>query len=207
MGKTEQDIYIAKRKRKAFLESLAYYVCRIFPIDKNKVVMWTFEGDGGYGCSPKYVAEELLRRNREEGKAYKIVWMLKNMGKEFPPEIRKVKDTLWRRAFHFATAGIWVSNTRTFYGTKKRKKQIYIQTWHQTIGIKPIGKYRGERLPKIAEIISRYDSSLINFVLSGSDWCDYMYRDGLFYDGEIVRTGTPRCDVLLNQKPEMREKY
>ena len=132
------------------------------------------------------------------------------MQAEKTKKIKKVKNTLWHRAYHLSTASIWVSNTRTFYGTKKRNKQCYIQTWHATMCIKPIGKYRGNLLPKMAYIVSKYDSGLIDYVLSGSKWCDHMYRKGLIYKGRIVRTGTPRCDVLINQKEEkhrqMREE-
>lgn len=206
-----ETIYIGKRRAEALLHSLVYYVCRVFPIDKQKIVMWTFECGGGYGCSPKYVAEEILKRNREGKTGYKIVWLLNDMEKEFPGEIKKVKNTLWNRAYHLSTAGTWLSNTRTFYGTKKRKNQHYIQTWHATICIKPIGKYRKGRLPKMAYLVSRYDSELIDYVLSGSKWCDHMYRKGLIYDGEIIKTGTPRCDVLFNQREEkrlqMRKEY
>lgn len=198
--------YIRKRKAKAFLHSLVYYICRIFPMDRNKIVMWTFEGGGGYGCSPKYIAEEILRRNQEEGIKYEIVWLVNDITKQFPVGIQKVKDTLWRRAYHLSTAGVWVSNTRTFYGTKKRKKQCYIQTWHATICIKPIGKYRGSLFPEIARLVSEADSRLIDYVLSGSNWCDHMYRDGLIYDGEIIKTGTPRCDVLIHGKEEKHQK-
>lgn len=199
-----ENIYILKRKLKAFVHGLAYYVCRIFPVDSKKIVMWTFEESGGYGCSPKYIAEEILKRNHEGSTDYKIVWLVNDMKKEFPEEIEKVKSSLWSRAYHLSTAGTWVGNSRTFYGTKKRKKQRYIQTWHATICIKPIGKYRGDLFPRMAYIVSAYDSGLIDYVLSGSAWCDHMYRDGLIYDGEIVKTGTPRCDVLFNQR---NEKY
>lgn len=199
-----ETIYIVKRKLKAFVQGLVYYACRIFPIEKNKIVMWTFECSGGYGCSPKYIAEEILKRNQEGQINYEIVWLLNDLNKDFPQEIQKVKNTLWNRAYHLSTAGTWVSNTRTFYGTKKRKKQKYIQTWHATICIKPIGKYRGNLFPKMAYLVSEYDSKLVDYVLSGSTWCDHMYRDGLIYDGEIVKTGTPRCDVLFNQKEEKR---
>ena len=202
-----EKVYIAKRKVKAFLHGLVYYACRVFPVDQKKVVMWTFEGKGGYGCSPKYVAEEILKRNREGKTDYKIVWIVEDDSKEFPKEIQKVKSTLLNRAYHLSTAGIWLSNTRTFYGTKKRKKQCYIQTWHSTIWIKPIGKYRGNLFPKMAYIVSEYDSKRIDYVLSGSKWCNHMYRDGLIYDGEIVKTGTPRCDVLFNQREEKRRQY
>ncbi len=210
-GDLKEKIYIIKRSITAFIQGVIYYIYRVFPIDMEKIVMWTFEGSGGYCCNPKYVAEEILRRNKEGEGNYKIIWLLNDMGKEFPVEIQKVKNTLWRRAYHLSTAGTWVSNTRTFYGTKKRRKQCYIQTWHSTIWIKPIGKYRGSLLPQMAYLVSKYDSQLIDYVLSGSAWCDRMYRDGLIYDGEIIRTGTPRCDVLLNQREEkywqLRQDY
>ncbi len=206
-----ENVYIAKRKIKAFVHGITYYLCRIFPVDPKKIVMWTFEGGGGYGCSPKYVAEEILKRNREGRTDYKIVWLVNDMNKEFPPEIKKAKNMLWNRAYHLSTAGTWVSNTRTFYGTRKRKKQRYIQTWHATICIKPIGKYRGNLFPKMAYLVSVYDSRLIDYVLSGSAWCDHMYRDGLIYDGKIIKTGTPRCDVLFNHREkkyqQMRREY
>lgn len=206
-----EKIYIIKRRLKAFAHSLVYYACRIFPVDDQKIVMWTFEGGGGYGCSPKYVAEEILKRNREGRTAYKIVWLVNDTKKAFPAEIEKVEDTLWNRAYHLSTAGTWIGNSRTFYGTRKRKGQRYIQTWHATICIKPIGKYRGDLFPRMAYIVSEQDSRLIDQVLSGSTWCDHMYRDGLLYEGEIVKTGTPRCDVLFNQREEryrqMRSEY
>ncbi|MCM1232451.1 MAG: CDP-glycerol glycerophosphotransferase family protein [Ruminococcus flavefaciens] len=210
-GSISENIYIVKRKLKAFLQSIAYYVCRIFPIDKRKVVIWTFECGGGYGCSPKYVAEEILKRNREKTAGFRVVWLMNDISREMPQGIQKVKNTLWKRAYHMATAGTWIGNSRTFYGTKKRKRQRYIQTWHATVCIKPIGKYRGDLFPKMAYIVSEADSKLIDYVLSGSAWCDHMYRDGLIYNGEIIKTGTPRCDILIRGQGEkhrqMRREY
>ena len=149
----------------------------------------------------------LLRHNRKKGTEHKIVWLVNDISKEFPKEITKVKNTLWNRAYHLSTAGIWLGNTRTVYGTRKRKGQCYIQTWHATLCIKPIGKYRGNLFPKMAYIISKYDSKLIDYVLSGSEWCDHMYREGLIYDGKIIKTGTPRCDVLVNQRAKKYQQF
>lgn len=206
-----EKLYIQRRKIKAFFCSLVYEICRIFPVDTNKIVMWTFEGKGGYGCSPKYIAEEIMRRNREGRTAFKIIWLLEDMTKEFPDEIKKVKSTLWTRAYHLSTAGFWIANTRTFYGTRKRKKTIYLQTWHGTVAVKPIGLYRGNHLPKMAYIVSAYDSKMINYALSGSRWCTNMWPQGLIYDGEILETGTPRCDVLFGgvdkKHKELRKEY
>lgn len=199
--------YVWKRKLKAGLSSLVFYMCRIFPIHPRKIVMWTFEGSGGYGDSPKYIAEELLRRSGQGNDGYEIVWLVNSPGKEFPAAVKPVKNSLLSRAYHLSTAAFWISNTRTFYGTKKRKGTTYIQTWHAIAGIKPTGKYRGDRLPEMARIVSEYDSNLIDYVLSGNEWTCKMRPKSLLYDGPIIRTGIPRCDILFHGKEEMHKKY
>lgn len=199
--------YIFWRKLKAFLSSLAYYACWVFPIDPCKIVMWTFEGKGGYGCSPKYIAKELLRRNQQGQTAYKIIWLVDDMEKKFPKEIQKVKSSLWTRAYHLSTARFWIANTRTFYGTKKRKGTVYLQTWHGTLALKPIGKYRGKQLPQMAYLVSEYDSKMMDYALSGSRWCTDMWPEGLIYKGTILETGTPRCDALFHEIEEMHVQF
>ncbi len=200
-----ESIYINKRRIKAFFYSIPFYLFRLFPINKNKIVMWTFEGDGGYACSPRYIAEEIMRRREKGENGFEIYWLVKNLTKDFPPYIHKLKDTPWNRAFHMTTAFFWVSNTRTFYGTRKRKKTTYIQTWHGSLSLKPIGKYRGNHFSEMAKIVSEADSELIDYVISGSKYCTDMWPDGLLVNAaKIKELGTPRCDVLVN---EVSEKY
>lgn len=199
-----EEWYILKRRMKAFVYSLLFHFCRIFPIDKNKIVFWTFEGTRGFCCNPQYIAEEVLKRNKDNNGKWKLIWLVDDYNAKFPEGIVRIKNTLWNRVYQLSTARCWIGNSRTFYGTRKRNGQVYIQTWHGTICIKPIGKYRGELFPRIAYIVSKADSKLTDYVLSGSNWCDIHYRDGLIYDGTIVRTGTPRCDILINKRDEMR---
>ena len=203
--------YVAKRKIKAFLYGIPYLLCRIFPINKNKIVLWTFEGTGGYGCSPRYIAEELLKQKKEGKNSFELYWIVKDISKEFPKEIHKIKDTTWNRAFHMTTARFWIGNTRTFYGTRKRKGTTYIQTWHGSLSLKPIGKYRGNLFSKMAYLVSKADSDLIDHAISGSSYCTDMWRDGLIYDGVINQLGSPRCDVFVNnvaeKRMELRHEY
>jgi len=121
-----EEKYINKRKRKAFLTSFAYHLLWIFPVCKKKIVFTTFEGDGGYCCNPRYVAEALLRKDEN----FELVWLVNDIEKQFPQGIRKIKNTFWNRAYHLATAKVWVDNSRKAYGTRKRKSQLYIQVWH-----------------------------------------------------------------------------
>lgn len=57
------DTYILKRKLKAGICRIPYYICGVLPIKKNKIVFSAFEG-GGYCCNPKYIAEELINREK-----------------------------------------------------------------------------------------------------------------------------------------------
>ncbi len=204
---TGEKLYVLKRRLKAFIYGIPFILCRIFPIQKNKIVLWTFEGTGGYGCSPRYIADELLRRKREGKNSYELYWILSDMSRELPEEIHKIHDTRWRRAYHMSTARYWIGNTRTFYGTRKRRGTKYIQTWHGSLSLKPIGLYRGEKLSYIAYLVSKADSKLIDIALSGSRYCTEMWRDGLIYDGRIETIGTPRCDVLIKQREEKRKQF
>lgn len=193
--------YIRTRKCKAFLTYLFYGILRIFSIKENKLVFTSFEGDGGYCCNPRYIAEELLKRNKD----YEIVWLVNHMKREFPPGIRKVKNTYLNRAYHLVTAKVWVDNSRKAFGTAKRRQQLYIQTWHAALEFKAVGKFRGKQFPKIAHIVSAYDSNLADYVTSNSQWCTKLYPKMLLYHGPILKTGSPRCDILINQRRAIYE--
>lgn len=207
MSYQSEEASIRERKRKARITHLIYCLLRIFPVKDKKIVFTTFEGDGGYCCNPRYIAEELLKRN----KGYDIVWLVNNMNKEFPAGIRKVSNTFWNRAYHLVTAKVWVDNSRKAYGTAKRKGQLYIQTWHAALEFKPVGKFRGDLFPKIAYLVSAYDSKLADYVTSNSEWCTKRYPKMLLYKGEILKTGSPRCDIFFSKceklYQEIREKY
>lgn len=207
MGAQSEEACIEQRKRKARLTNCIYHMLRIFPVKNNKIVFTTFEGDGGYCCNPRYIAEELLQRN----KGFEVVWLVNNMNREFPEGIRKVKNTFLNRAYHLITAKVWVDNSRKAYGTAKRNNQMYIQTWHAAIEFKAVGKFRGKLFPKMAYLVSRYDSKLADYLISNSDWCTKRYPKMLLYDGKILKTGSPRCDIFFTKRDELykkiRDKY
>lgn len=206
MASSEEE-YIRQRKKKAIRLSLKFLLMRVFPIRKRKIVFSAFEGDGGFCCNPRYIAEELHRRNHN----YEMIWLVHNTSREFPGYIRAVRDTSWNLAYHLSTAHIWIDNYRKPYGTLKRSGQIYIQTWHASIGFKAVGLFRGKEFPKIAKIVSTWDSNLVNYMISNSDYCDRVYPKKLLYNGPTFRSGSPRVDCLINCKTEIhrmiRDKY
>ena len=123
----QEKQYIRKRIWKARIQSIAFYMCRIFPIMKNKIVFCCIEGTTGYSCNPKYIAEELIHRNKQEAdgkKRFKLVWLVNDMSKSFPKEIQVVHNSLWNRAYQLSTAGFWIDNSRKQLEARKRKGQI-----------------------------------------------------------------------------------
>ena len=199
----QEKQYIRKRIWKAGFQSIAFYICRIFPIKKNKIVFCCIEGTTGYSCNPKYIAEELIRRNKQESdgkKRFKLVWLVNDMSKSFPKEIQVVHNSLWNRAYQLSTAGFWIDNSRKQLEARKRKGQIYIQTWHAKLGFKPTCLDRGASFSKIAYLVSKHDSDLVDYWLSNSDWYDKTLPTGSLYNGKTLRTGSPRCDILVKAK-------
>ena len=189
--------YIQKRLWKSRFESIPFYLSRVFPIKKNKIVFCCIEGTTGYTCNPKYIAEELIKQNQSSDKKYELVWLVNDITKKFPKEIKVVKNTLWSRAYHLTTARFWIDNSRKQLEVRKRKGQIYIQTWHAKLGFKPTCLDRGASFSKIAYLVSKHDSDLVDYWLSNSDWYDKTLKTGSLYEGKTLRTGSPRCDILV----------
>lgn len=199
----KEKSYIRYRKLKAFGNKLCFIICRVFPIKKNRISICTFEGKGGFGCNPKYIVEELHRRNVN----YEFIWFVNDMGKEFPDYIHKVPNTLWNRAYWLSTSKIWIDNYRKPYGTCKRKKQYYINTWHATIAFKSIGLWRGDSFSRMAYLVSKNDSDIIDDVVIDSEWCAEVYPKGMIYDGNYIWAGAPRCDVLYGDRTKYQVKF
>lgn len=201
-----EKIYLLYRDFKAFWNSILFIICRIAPIKSNKIVFCALEGQSGFSCNPRYVALELLRRKTN----YELIWLVNNESKEFPANIKKVKNTAWNRAYHLTTAKVWIDNSRKPYGTLKRKGQLYIQTWHATLGFKPAGKLRND-FPEIARRISENDSQMADYFLSNSKWCDDIYSQLLLTCDNTIRLGSPRCDILVQNRDKwyqkLRKKY
>ncbi len=204
----KEDKYIEKGIGKARIQRMPFYLFRILPIKRKKIVFCCIEGTTGYTCNPKYIAEELIRRNNilNQIDSYELVWLVNDTSKVFPGEIKVVKNTLLNRAYHLTTAGFWIDNSRKQLEVRKRKGQIYIQTWHAKLGFKPTCLDRGASFPKIAYLVSKHDSDMIDYWLSNSDWYDKTLPTGSLYEGKILRTGSPRCDILIKAKNDKEFK-
>lgn len=177
----------------------------LLPIKTNKIVFVNFNGRG-YGCNPKYIAEELHRRNT----TYDMVWLVLDKNEKLPSWIRPVEILSWRASYELITAKIWVSNVRNSRGVRKRRQQFYVQTWHSSLAFKKIeGQISNLPASKIAE--SSYDGSITDLMFANNEVRYNQYRNYFWYEGEILRCGVPRNSILFADNPnvtmQIKEEY
>ena len=145
---------------------------------------------------------ELLKRRQD----LDLVWLVDDMTKEFPAGIRKVKNNLKNRAYELSTAAVWVDNSRKQLECRKRSGQFYLQTWHGSIWLKPLGLERGSKFSQIAYYVSKHDSNMVDVWLSNSLWMEEHAAAGLVYTGKFIRVGSPRCDAIIKDREQWYSK-
>lgn len=173
---------------------LFYYL----PVKNNKIIFFHDAGNG-YGDSPKYMAEEILRRNLP----YDIVWAVKDKNIIVPSSIRKTLITRIQSVYELATSKVIVTTLKGKYNLKKKKSQFFIYVPHGQIGAKYVeaqaGKTLGTEYPKN----SAWHSSVSDLFLSSSKLFTAEVRNYYWYpEGEIAEIGLPRNDIFFNYKKE-----
>lgn len=171
-----------------------YYIFRIFPL-QNKVVATTFRGRK-FGDNPQYICEELYKLSKN----IDFVW-LKNSkyNYDLPSYIRPVSFfSHWKKAYEYATAKVWLNTHRMEWNIRKRKNQLFIETWYGGLGIKKIeGDFAStlECKSSIAEINNT--SEMADLFISNSDHLTKIYRRAFAYKGKIWKSGYPKNDSLF----------
>lgn len=199
----EENSYIFKRKIKAVLSSFCFYICRVFPVDKNLVSVCTFEGKGGFCCNPKYLVKAMHTKDSD----IRFVWIVDDVNKEFPNYVKKVPNTLLSRAYWLTRSKIWIDNYRKPFGTVKRSGQYYYNVNHFNLGIKCTGLLRGSGFSKMAYLVNKNDSDMIDGLVVDSEWSKQCFGKAMIYDGDMLKIGAPRCDVLYGDRNMYRIKF
>lgn len=177
---------------------LFMYLCRILPIQKNKIVFSSYRGRQ-YSDSPMCISKIL-----EKEKDIDIVWIYNS--KINNSKIRCVKDESLKAAYELATAKVWVDNCRKKLWVTKRKKQFYVQTWHGNIALKKIEADAQNKLKKTYVRSAKNDSKMIDIILSSSHWATNNFKTAFWYTGSILEFGSPRSDIFYRNNKEIKEK-
>ena len=180
---------------------ISFLNSKLFKVKKKKIVFDNFNGKG-YGCNPKYIAEEIIKEKLN----YDLVWLVNDLNEEMPKEIRKVKRKSIRSYYELRTAKVWIDNVRNSKTIKKHKNQFYIQTWHGSLGMKGIEgaveKYLNKNYVKEAKI----DAKMTDLILTNNkNQLEYI-KKYFWYNGQVLCVGMPRCDIIYNTPKEIEDK-
>ena len=107
---------------------------------KNRVVLYQ-PFKFGYDCNQKYIAEEILRQNLP----YELIWITRATRIKdgtYPDKITVVAENdRYKALYYILTSKFCITNVffpfRLY--SSKRRGQVFIDTWHGSLGIKRIG--------------------------------------------------------------------
>lgn len=179
------------------------------PINPNKIAIMT--NTNFYTCNPKYIYEELVRRN----KGYEIVWLVNTpeVDRTGYPEDAKVLSIETDEGNKAAySAKMWIDNGIAFSNHfDKKEGQIHIQTMHGSLGIKRLDNAvlsRNARGRKGQHVVYR-ETYETDYVITNSKFEEDVFKTVFWKNTPKMRFGHARTDVLFETDParidEIRE--
>lgn len=163
------------------------------PIERDSAVIVSYYG-GGFGDNGKAIALKLLEKRPD----MKIYWAAsKENMQSVPTPIIPVRFRSPEYYALMARAEIWIDNSRKSRDVLKRRGQFYMQTWHGGLGLKRAEKDAQESLAPNYIKEAQDDSRMADVVLSDSAFFTEFVRRAFWYDGEILKSGSPRMDTLF----------
>ena len=180
-----------KRYYKLLLKRLMFYPFSLLPLNQRKLVFDNF-GGRGYGDNPKYIADELLKQDKN----LDMVWLVNDMSTSVPDGVRKVRYGSWRAFFEWSTAKIWIDNIRNSDRPWKRKNQIYLQTWHGSHGVKLVERDVESTLSKSYAMMAKYDGKISDAIISSCQLQTEQFKKSFWLadNVEVLEYGLPRND-------------
>lgn len=178
------------------------------PVQNNKILFHS--NTNSYSCNPKYIAEEILKRKLP----YELVWVVNNLNNKdsFPKEIKIVLKNTEEEKQAYATSKIWVDNDRKEPDllVYKKGEQVYIQTWHGSLGIKKTGFERigTSFVNDKIKLAHSLENSKIDYLISNGAW-DTSFLIRVFgTTAKLFEYGHPRNDIFFKNNDELkRELY
>ena len=182
--------------------SLSAQTLQIFTrmeLSPKKIVFVNFDGKG-YGCNPKYIAEEILRRKLP----FDLVWLVNSDKEPLPEKIRKARYGTLDSMFEIATAKIIVTNTRKALPFPQKKDgQFLIMTWHSGMDFKRVEQDAEDKLPAAYIADAKLNAKMTDLMTACTQEQVDEFRRAFWYDGEILKCGLPRNDIFFRRDDKL----
>ncbi len=193
------------RKIKIFIAMRIFYnLFKLVPIKPKRIL---FEASQGrFTSNPKYLYLQMRDDRRFDD--YQIIWALK----ESDTNISSIKIYSLTYIFYLATSNILINDNMWHPYMKKRKGQLFIQTWHGTpLKMIALDTNNPSGDPKVTKQNESYvlaNTKLFDFVTSSSEYTTSKFKTSFNFKGLIAPVGTSRVDYLLANKNQPKSsKY
>jgi len=173
---------------------------KLWGVDNNSVVFSSF-GGRSYSDNPRAISEKL----HEKDPSVKIFWLFQNIEEKraiVPSYVSLVKKGTLKSLKIQATAKFWVDNFKKPPYFYKNSNQIYIQTWHGDRGFKKV-LFDNEHYKFKLNLL---ETENLDLAITGSKFGENQFRSAMLYNGEILKEGCPRNDILLANNDKEIEK-
>lgn len=180
------DYYAGRMARNAMTKAVR--------VNPNKVFVMTFQRT--LACNPRYIVDELLKRYPN----VEIVVAGDGIPLDEYAEEKRIRWVPRRSVQHFyeqATSRVWLDNANncSWFPMLKKDSQLYLQTWHGSLGLKMIDAQN-----QTARWLRNMDyaSPLTDYLLSNSDFEDWVFRTTYWPNTPILKTGHARNDLFFD---------
>lgn len=173
---------------------LRYFILKNSKIVRNKIVFGTFQN--AYTCNAKYIAEKIIedRLNYEIVFIVDDIFLINNDEYDVPNRIKFVKRNSLESFLELASAHFWVDNALNCIWKKipKKKGQIYLNTWHGSLGIKRLNGDKHWRR------IAKRGNSAIDYFITDSKFEEDVFQKSFWPDVKCLKYGHPRNDIFID---------
>ncbi|HKL99595.1 MAG TPA: CDP-glycerol glycerophosphotransferase family protein [Mobilitalea sp.] len=181
------------KNRRAFSKFLYIHTFIKKPMKENWILFESFFGKN-YSDSPKYVYEYLSKNY--PGK-YKCIWVIDKRNTKIPFKHKKIKRFGILYSYYLARCGYYVFNGRQPEWVRKRKGNIFIQTWHGT----PLKRLVFD-IEEVSSATPRYKQQVYkqsrawDYLIAPNAFSSETFRRCFMFDNQMLETGYPRNDIL-----------
>ena len=176
----------------------------LFPIQNRCFFMSTM--GKSYSCNPKYIYESMI--NDARFCDYHYVWcFIDPKSANILTDKRLIiinKKNYIKYFYYLLTSRIVVYNCGGFSYAPLRKKQFILETWHGAGAYKRINLSveKKSKASKIGVLMAM--NQITAFVATSRLNTEMVIRPGMGYRGEVIKSGYPRNDILINSTDVFR---
>ena len=183
------------KKIKIFLAKVYIFFLKILPIKKNRIYFVSNFGKR-LSCNPRAYFEYLYKNYKKE---FDFYYCLNYKEKDLPEDVKTGRYCSLKDLYYLYTSKYVVNNFRFHSLFKKRKNQVYIQTWHGApVPIKAVEGAVENKLSKEYLRDAKNDGKYIDILTVGSKSVEKYFQKYFWTNGKIFNIGTPRYDALVN---------